>query len=131
MRVPKTESLSIRLFEISVCSELFLFLLFVGLISLFFSSARWVREGACLDRKGSCSFPTGMHCVPAATTTVHILRWQCRDRKMTVFRKSGQKKRDAYKRRVAEFSRDQQRRKKRCDWYRVPYPITIDCFCTC
>lgn len=136
---------------------------------------RWIRYGTCVERKGTCSFPTGMHCVPGATTTVHILRWQCKDRKMTILKKSADKKpveeageavqkrrmdrrrkqagetsdgvphtriTDAhalfrktaddvnYRRRVAEFS-DQQRRKKRCDWYRVPIPITIECFCTC
>lgn len=136
---------------------------------------RWIRDGACLERKGTCSFPIGMHCVPAETTTVHVLRWQCRDRKMTILKKSADKKpteegeeavqkrrmnrrrkpigktsddvlhtriTDArtlfrqtaddinYRRRVAEFP-DQQRRKKRCDWYRVPIPITIDCYCTC
>lgn len=137
---------------------------------------RWVRKGDCLDRKGHCSFPTGMHCVPAATTTVHILRWQCKDRKMTILQKSADKKpveegeeavqkrrmnrkrkpigktsddvlhtriTDAhslfrknaddvdYRRRVVAEFPDHQRRRKRCDWYRVPYPITIDCFCTC
>lgn len=135
---------------------------------------RWIRYGVCLERKGTCSFPTGMHCVPGLTTTVHVLRWQCNDR-MTIYKKSAdnkpteegeeavQKRRmnrrrkptgktsddvlhtritDAhalfrqtadginYRRRVAEFS-DQQRRKKRCDWYRAPIPITIDCYCTC
>lgn len=175
---------------------------------------RWVRKGDCIDRKGSCSFPTGMHCVPAATITVHILRWQCRDRKMTIVKKSASeseipdesikkmrmlprhaavsdtvddtrqgiraherqsktkssdetsqriralerfrpsnartsdeesRKRhtggrqfpktaegENYRRRVAETNPEQRkRRRKRCDWYRVPFPITIDCFCTC
>lgn len=143
---------------------------------------RWVRDGACVDRKGSCSFPTGMHCVPAASTTVHLLRWQCTERKMTVYKKSadskpaeeGEKaeavqKRQMGRRRkpasktpddvlhsrritdahslfrktadevftnrrrvtVPEFPDQQRRKKPRCDWYRVPYPITIDCFCTC
>ena len=48
---------------------------------------RWVREGTCLDRKGTCSFPTGMHCVPGASTTVHILRWQCKERRTIIIKK--------------------------------------------
>lgn len=138
---------------------------------------RWVRVGACAERKGYCSFPTGMHCVPAASTTVHILRWQCRGRKMTILKKSAGKKpgeegeeavqkrqmgrrrkpaskapddvlharriADAhslfrktadevnYRRRVAEFPEEQRRKKPRCEWHKVPFPITIECFCTC
>lgn len=105
---------------------------------------RWVRKGDCVDREDSCSFPPGMNCVPAATTTVHILRWKCRNKKTTIVKKSAQGDKEEkapvvkigkdgmYRRRVPEIAPEQERRKrKRCDWYKVPYPITIDCFCTC
>ena len=37
---------------------------------------RWIRHGWCRSKK-SCSWPPGMHCVPAKTVKLRLLYWQC------------------------------------------------------
>ncbi|KAG8187131.1 hypothetical protein JTE90_004877 [Oedothorax gibbosus] len=194
---------------------------------------RWIRKGECANRKGLCSYPTGMHCVPGATTKVMLLFWDCEEKKrnrhvrtgttgvevktnvryrspvpkLPELMTSGTKKepeKSARDKSVLEFSPTSSRvqkiakrfqnfeasnpvlssrvkrssgifsskisfsetssrkrvkrnpggfdaetsvlyknrvphlppsthikKKRRCDWKKVPYPITVDCFCTC
>ncbi|XP_064615001.1 noggin-2-like [Liolophura sinensis] len=40
---------------------------------------RWLRTGVCVDDT-PCSWPPGMHCVPAENTVIHLLRWHCKTR---------------------------------------------------
>lgn len=134
---------------------------------------RWIRKGECANRKGLCSYPTGMHCVPGATTKVMLLFWDCEEKKRNRHVRRGVevKTRVRYRAPVPkltgstrgtaipktpELSRGKRspgfdsetsvlykqrvphlppgthiKKKKRCDWKKVPYPITVDCFCTC
>ncbi|ESO87394.1 hypothetical protein LOTGIDRAFT_127771 [Lottia gigantea] len=62
---------------------------------------RWVKRGFCVD-EDSCSWPPGMHCLPAEGKRIRLLRWQCK-------RKYGMK----------------------CKWMKIPYPVTDECFCSC
>lgn len=41
---------------------------------------RWLRTGVCVDDT-PCSWPPGMHCVPAENTVIHLLWWHCKIRK--------------------------------------------------
>lgn len=40
---------------------------------------RWIKQGYC-DTRSTCSWPTGMHCVPAESNPIRILNWQCQTR---------------------------------------------------
>ncbi|XP_066991007.1 noggin-2-like [Anabrus simplex] len=85
---------------------------------------RWVRRGQCGDEhRGndtlSCSWPPGMHCAPGTAKTLNILRWHCRLRKNALVTMSW-------------LSADRKYRKKyRCRWLKVPYPVPEDCSCSC
>ena len=75
---------------------------------------RWIRQGNCSNstnslKKRGCSWPQGMHCVQDETVTLQILRWHCRTR---------QNKAKSIK-------------KRKCKWYKVPYPVTSSCKCAC
>ncbi|XP_071038534.1 noggin-2 isoform X2 [Parasteatoda tepidariorum] len=101
---------------------------------------RWVREGVCLKRDGYCSFPAGMNCVPGATTSVQLLNWQCELKefeplprhKRSPIKDSDRETSVLYKRPpVPPLPTERRRLKRNCSWVKVPFPITIDCFCTC
>ncbi len=71
-----------------------------------------------------CSWPRGMKCVPGRAQTLHILRWHCRRRRMFYTRGSGEVEGErAHKR--------QQGNRHKCRWYKVPYPVTTSCRCSC
>uniref|UniRef100_T1JNT9 Noggin n=1 Tax=Strigamia maritima TaxID=126957 RepID=T1JNT9_STRMM len=70
---------------------------------------RWIRRGNCFnDPNVPCSWPPGMQCVPAESSTIQVLRWVCTRRRST----------------DGTFSH-------KCQWIRVPYPVTAECFCSC
>ncbi|GFS86914.1 uncharacterized protein NPIL_47481 [Nephila pilipes] len=148
---------------------------------------RWIRKGDCQNRRGYCSFPPGMNCVPNTSIRVHLLHWKCEEPKSRVSRnpensfsiqniveykrpvarknqsetdtaKQGKrhKKRDLqgqrdlldqgdfqeplllwgflpYGRQVPLLAKAlmEQRKKGACRWLKVPYSITVDCFCGC
>lgn len=72
---------------------------------------RWIRQGECQQQYGrGCSWPKGMHCVQGQVEMLQILRWHCRKRHNRA--KNGGKKR-------------------KCKWYKVPYPVTSSCKCAC
>ncbi|XP_054718170.1 noggin-3-like [Uloborus diversus] len=93
---------------------------------------RYIKRGECASVPGTCSWPPGMHCVPADKSTIHVLRWQCKLPK-------GKGRRRTFKSTNDPKSRDWQKRVNdgdpsinlRCHWIRVPYPITTECYCTC
>ncbi|XP_015920606.2 noggin-1 [Parasteatoda tepidariorum] len=82
---------------------------------------RYIRRGECV--RATCSWPPGMHCVPSGTTTLHLLRWQCKVPK-------GRRKNLKNNNKEQLKNKDQNINLK-CSWIRVPYPITNDCLCTC
>ena len=114
---------------------------------------RWIKTGSCSNQEGDisdesvgyednyeddyaseeedsrasskansrgCSWPQGMSCVQGEVKHLHILRWHCRRRRTT--RKS--------KRSGGHHSRAG-RKNHRCQWYKVPYPVTQSCKCSC
>ncbi|GIY63537.1 hypothetical protein CDAR_442121 [Caerostris darwini] len=93
---------------------------------------RYIKRGECASVPGTCSWPPGMHCVPSGTTTLHVLRWQCKVPKGRSRRKSFKVNKDPkgkdWPKRINE---GEQPANMRCSWIRVPYPITSDCLCTC
>ncbi|KAK7788358.1 hypothetical protein R5R35_007935 [Gryllus longicercus] len=59
----------------------------------------------------SCSWPPGMRCVPSAAKVLQLLRWHC-----SVW--------------LQPTDRKKKRRKRyRCQWLKVPYPVAEDCTC--
>lgn len=102
---------------------------------------RYIRRGECSSGQSSCSWPSGMHCVPSGTSNITILRWQCK----TPNRK-GRKRayKDAinkdykipinkdYKGPINKDYKEQEKSSNlRCNWVRVSYPIISQCMCTC
>lgn len=86
---------------------------------------RYIRRGECSTDQGTCSWPSGMHCVPSGTTNIEILRWHCRNRKS-----KGRKK--GYKMTTnKDYEEEEKHVHMKCGWIRVPYPITTECMCTC
>ncbi|XP_038066956.1 noggin-like [Patiria miniata] len=71
----------------------------------------WVKHGACVARQ--CSWPSGMSCVPGETNTITLLRWHCRSATPEELEDRSSKKRN------------------KCRWLKVPYPIISECVCTC
>ncbi len=65
-----------------------------------------------------CSFPDGMKCRQDNIEVFHLLRWHCKtknqkstkDRNLTITNHSN---------------------RRRCQWYKVPYPVTLSCKCSC
>ncbi|XP_005101021.1 uncharacterized protein LOC101851957 isoform X2 [Aplysia californica] len=45
------------------------------------SSSSSSSSGSASEKSVSCSWPPGMHCVPARSKKLKILRWQCRNQK--------------------------------------------------
>jgi noggin len=60
---------------------------------------------------GGCSWPEGMKCVQGESKVLHLLRWHCRRRKKSSSTSGGQR--------------------RKCKWYKVPYPVTSSCKCAC
>lgn len=86
---------------------------------------RYIRRGECSTDLGSCSWPSGMHCVPSETANIEILRWQCRARK-------GRGRKKGYKAlNIKDYDEEEKPVHLKCGWIRVPYPITTECMCTC
>ena len=69
---------------------------------------RYVKTGSCDSTSKSCSWPRGMKCVQNEVQPLNILRWHCRRRK-----------------------KSKRSRRHRCQWYKVPYPVTSSCKCAC
>ncbi|XP_061782664.1 noggin-3 [Nerophis lumbriciformis] len=63
---------------------------------------RYVKAGGC-SRERSCSMPEGMHCRPARSSHLTLLRWRCLHRKAVL----------------------------RCAWIPVRYPVVSECKCAC
>ena len=75
---------------------------------------RWIRQGACqrseqYNQQKGCSWPQGMHCVQGQVEMLQILRWHCRKR----------------------HNKSKSIKKRKCKWYKVPYPVTSSCKCAC
>ena len=74
---------------------------------------RWIRHGTCQPggqpHKSGCSWPQGMNCVQDEVEMLQILRWHCRTRR----------------------NKGKSLRKRKCKWYKVPYPVTSSCKCSC
>ena len=103
------------------------------------SSSGWLGQGIRLqdftnpkqeDDYESCSWPPGMHCVPADSRTIYILRWHCR-RRSGRRRKLSDKVHKTAKTRMGASHRQGRRTRMRCSWLKVPYPVTSECFCSC
>ncbi|OWF37502.1 noggin-2-like [Mizuhopecten yessoensis] len=88
---------------------------------------RWIKKGTC-SNDVSCSWPIGMHCVPKESKMVQLLRWNCRMRRP---RKDFRRKH--LNQIMAGVTRKRKNRKKRmrCRWIKVQYPVTDECFCSC
>ena len=98
---------------------------------------RWIKSGSCQSNSKSsvpdslttsastksngvnCSWPKGMKCGQDDVKTLQILRWHCRKR-----RKSNQHN-------TGTLRSGRKRHMHRCKWYKVPYPITTSCKCSC
>ena len=110
---------------------------------------RWIRHGQCRDHR-PCSWPPGMHCVPAQSHTISVLRWHCRRRhgkRSSRQRDGGRGHRSRLNPRLVSgrrppplfldtrvrISRQTPRKKTRmkCKWLKVPYPVTNHCYCSC
>lgn len=91
---------------------------------------RWIKRGECVDdpQRRPCSWPAGMHCVPAESVTFHLLRWHCRPRTR---RASSQAPFVPEKTSARLHQRHHDHRQFRCQWLKVPYPVTARCFCSC
>ncbi|XP_061887852.1 noggin-3-like [Entelurus aequoreus] len=63
---------------------------------------RYVMAGSCSSER-SCSMPEGMHCRPARSSHLTLLRWRCLRRKAAL----------------------------RCAWIPVRYPVVSECKCAC
>ena len=76
---------------------------------------RWIRTGTCQNseeyrkKKNGCSWPSGMHCIQGQVEMLQILRWHCRNR----------------------HNRSKNTKRRKCKWYKVPYPVTSSCKCAC
>lgn len=110
---------------------------------------RWLRQGTCVDDK-PCSWPPGMHCVPAESKPVRVLRWYCRPRRRRKSKRKRQQNRNRNRNRKlleqddsnGKQQQQQQRSSRknknsskrykiRCRWKKVRYPVTSECFCSC
>lgn len=103
---------------------------------------RWIKRGECIGNV-ACSWPPGMSCVPSTAKILNILRWHCRLRKS--MRKDRVRKKNNHKNEngnvVTEIgpannsssnaNPKTKRKKYRCMWIKVPYPVPEDCVCSC
>ncbi|XP_046994010.1 uncharacterized protein LOC124606089 [Schistocerca americana] len=84
-------------------------------------------QGNASAARRACSWPPGMTCKPGVARNLHILRWHCRLRKSLETNKVW-----TAERLRKEVERRKKRRKKyRCTWLKVPYPVPEDCECAC
>lgn len=88
---------------------------------------RWIKKGTCSNAV-SCSWPVGMHCVPKESKMVEILRWNCRMRRPR--NKLRQKHINQIMGRITR-KRKHRKKKMRCRWTKVQFPVTDECFCSC
>ena len=89
---------------------------------------RWIRKGICATDV-SCSWPPGMNCVATEHEVLHILRWNCRNRK-----RKGHKRRRNKMRNDMKTNRKRRRERyggMRCRWIKIPYTINNKCVCSC
>ena len=77
---------------------------------------KWIRHGSCqnisdqkIGKSETCSWPNGMKCIQGEVQMLQILRWHCRKR----------------------HNKSKSIRKRKCKWYKVPYPVTSTCKCAC
>ena len=95
---------------------------------------RWIKTGACSSSTTSsevsspsssgtkgCSWPKGMRCVQGEVKSLHILRWHCRRKKKRAYGSSN----------GGGGGSHRGRKQHRCQWYKVPYPVTQSCKCSC
>ncbi|XP_077980272.1 noggin-2-like [Glandiceps talaboti] len=75
----------------------------------------WIKHGRCAGQP--CSWPEGMTCEPGKVTEIYLLRWYCKSKS------SKPPKPDRSKRGT--------KKKMRCKWIKIPYPVTSECTCTC
>ncbi|KDR14442.1 Noggin-2 [Zootermopsis nevadensis] len=121
---------------------------------------RWVRRGECVHDAGvettsegrnssrrtntrntPCSWPPGMLCVPGVARNLQILRWHCRLRKNlsvggasnsnNVWLLRGSAGQAVVDRHYNSSSKSKRRKRYRCQWLKVPYPVPEDCVCSC
>ncbi|XP_014242927.1 noggin-like [Cimex lectularius] len=95
---------------------------------------RWVRVAMCLrPPMGTCSWPPGMSCVSGPPRHLHVLRWHCRLRKNTKRKKTNENNvwGDLELKETTKKPKKRRRRKYRCLWVKVPYPVPEDCICAC
>ena len=100
---------------------------------------RWIRRGHCDETQGlSCSWPPGMSCVPAESTMVKILRWNCRKkkrkgkkRKTKIDNRVTNEKVDTVERQSKPRGRKRRYRRMKCKWLKVSFPVVDECFCSC
>ncbi len=64
-----------------------------------------------------CSWPEGMKCVQGDSQVFHLLRWHCRAKRQYTIK-------DLNK--PTNFDK-----RRKCQWYKVPYPVTLSCKCSC
>ena len=85
---------------------------------------RFVKSGLCTSEH-SCSWPSGMTCMPGRLKEIRILRWRCKRRKAVS--KSKPKQRARKNRRSDNRSSS----KLACSWKVIPYNVPVDCACSC
>ncbi|XP_054287195.1 noggin-like isoform X1 [Macrosteles quadrilineatus] len=97
---------------------------------------RWLRRGECVE-EATCSWPPGMGCVPGGARNLNVLRWHCRLRK-NMHGKKKKSENNVWTPATTEHQRSQEsmnkrkkRKKYRCLWIKVPYPVPEDCVCAC
>ena len=101
---------------------------------------RYVKTGECVNDAHACSWPPGMHCIPAESRTIYVLRWHCRRRgggsrgRNPLFG-FGSPHKGKNKRKKSDELKEKYKKRKgmrmRCRWIKVPYPVTADCYCSC
>jgi hypothetical protein len=92
---------------------------------------RWIKKGLC-KTEYSCSWPPGMHCVPAESRMVYLLRWHCVSAQHR--RRSGKRRRNRKEngsKGKSKSIRSKGYGRLKCKWLKVPYPLTDECFCSC
>ncbi|BET03175.1 noggin [Nesidiocoris tenuis] len=94
---------------------------------------RWVRTAVCLrPATGTCSWPPGMGCVSAPPRHLHVLRWHCRLKKKNKRKKVDENNVWGRIEKKEVLPKKKGRRKRyRCLWVKVPYPVPEDCICAC
>nr|CAD7598841.1 unnamed protein product [Timema genevievae] len=94
------------------------------------TSGRDVSGSTGTSSRKSCSWPPGMLCTPGVARNLHILRWHCRLRKKNTTNNNNNVW-TADRLRKVQDRRKKKRKKYRCMWLKVPYPVPEDCVCSC